>query len=325
MSVPREKLLEMYRMMVLIREFEERAIKLFLAGELPGFLHSQLGQEAIPAGVSASLRKDDYMATTHRGHGDIIAKGADPKFMFAELYARKTGYCKGKGGSMHIADLDLGILGATGIVGGGIPIINGAALAAQLNGTDQVGVCYFGDGASNEGTFHEAANIAALWKLPVLFVIQNNQYAESTPRPKHQAVSDLSVRARAYGFEGFTVDGNDVLAVYDVASKAIKKARKGGGPTLLNCETYRIMGHYVGDPGTLYRQKEEVEEAKKRDPIERYRKKLASDGAIAEKDLKKIDAEIVKQIDEAVEFAKASPEPTAEDLMSDVYCDGRCS
>jgi TPP-dependent pyruvate/acetoin dehydrogenase alpha subunit len=321
MSIPKAKLTPMFRMMVLIRRFEEKAMTLYLNGQLPGFLHSSLGQEAIPVGVSACLREDDYIATTHRGHGDILAKGSKADRMMAELFAKATGYCKGKGGSMHIADLDLGILGATGIVGGGIPIINGAALAAKLRGTDQVGVCYFGDGASNEGTFHEALNLAAIWDLPVVFVCHNNMYAESTPLSYHQkGVRDLADRALGYGMEGFSVDGNDVFEIYAATSRAVTRARKGEGPSLINCRTYRLTGHFVGDPGTLYRSKEEVEEAKSREPLGRFRRRLIDMKALTEEKARQIEADVEREIEAAVRFAQESPEPTAEELTRDVYC-----
>lgn len=319
MAVPKDKLVSIYRMMVLIRTFEEKTIELFMNGRIPGFLHSSIGQEAIPAAISSLLHKDDYIVSTHRGHGDILAKGTSAKGMMAELYGKATGYCKGKGGSMHIADLDLGILGATGIVGGGLPIINGAALAATMRGTDQVGVCYFGDGASNEGTFHEALNLASIWDLPVLFVCENNMYAESTPVSYHQKVNDLADRAIGYGIAGESVDGNDVLEIYETAKKAIDRARKGKGPTLMNCRTYRVLGHYVGDPGTAYRKDGEVEEAKRRDPIKRLRKKLVETGTLTETDVATIAAEVEAEIEEAVEYAEHSPAPSEADLLTDVY------
>lgn len=227
--IPKEKMIDLYQKLIRIRLFEEKAVELFLKGILPGFLHSSLGQEAISVGACATLREDDWIVSTHRGHGDIIAKGARVDLMMAELFAKKTGYCKGKGGSMHIADLHLGILGATGIVGGGLPIANGAALACQLKGTDQVCLCFFGDGASNIGSFHEALNLAAVWNLPVIFICQNNLYAESTPQWQHQKIKDISIRGESYGMPGVSVDGNDVLAVYETVSSAVERARKKRG------------------------------------------------------------------------------------------------
>lgn len=320
MKIPWEKLLPMYRLMVLIRRFEERAMQLFLNGQLPGFLHSSIGQEAIPVGFSGCLRQDDHILSTHRGHGDILAKGAKPDRMMAELFGKATGYCKGKGGSMHIANPDLGILGATGIVGGSLPIVNGAALACQMRGGDQVCVCYFGDGASNEGTFHEALNLAAIWQLPVLFVCQNNLYAESTPISYHQRVKDIADRAASYGMEGISVDGNDVFEVYAAASRAVAKARTGHGPTLLNCRTYRLTGHYVGDSGTAYRSAAEVEEAKKHEPLARFQQRLSSMGVLTESTISEIERDVEEEIAGAVLFAEESPEPDPAELTADVYC-----
>ena len=317
--IPKEKMIDLYQKLIRIRLFEEKAVELFLKGILPGFLHSSLGQEAISVGACATLREDDWIVSTHRGHGDIIAKGARVDLMMAELFAKKTGYCKGKGGSMHIADLHLGILGATGIVGGGLPIANGAALACQLKGTDQVCLCFFGDGASNIGSFHEALNLAAVWNLPVIFICQNNLYAESTPQWQHQKIKDISIRGESYGMPGVSVDGNDVLAVYETVSSAVERARKKGGPSLIECKTYRWLGHYVGDPSTSYRTKEEIEKWKQRDPLKLYRGRLLAMGVAGEKDLEEIDRRIEKEIEEAVIFAKNSPDPDLEEALKDVY------
>jgi len=317
--IPRERLIDVYEKMARIRSFEEKAVELFLKGVLPGFLHSSIGQEAVSVGACMALRDDDYMISTHRGHGDIIAKGAKTDRMMAELFAKKTGYCKGKGGSMHIADLDLGILGATGIVGGGLPIANGAALACQLKGGDQVCLSFFGDGASNTGSFHEALNLASVWKLPVIFTCQNNLYAESTPQRVHQNICDIAARGGGYGIPEMCVDGNDVIAVYDAVSAAVERARKRGGPALIECKTYRWFGHYVGDPGTLYRTKEEVEEWKKRDPIKLYRENLVALGAFGEEDIEEINRRVEKEIEEAVAFAQGSPDPDLEDALEDIY------
>jgi pyruvate dehydrogenase E1 component alpha subunit len=311
--------IEMYQKMVRIRVFEEKAVELFLQGMLPGFIHSSIGQEAVSVGACSALRDDDYIISTHRGHGDIIAKGARIDRMMAELFGKQTGYCKGKGGSMHIADLDLGILGATGIVGSGLPIANGAALACQLKGTDQVCLCFFGDGATNTGSFHEALNLAAIWKLPVIFVCQNNLYAESTPQASHQMIKDISSRAESYGISGTTVDGNDVLAVYESVSQTVERARERGGPTLIECKTYRILGHYVGDPGTDYRTKEEVEQWKKLDPLVIHRKKLLVSGIATEQNLIEIDKGIQREIEEAVIFAQKSEDPQPEEALDDIY------
>lgn len=315
----KEQSIEMYQKMVRIRVFEEKAVELFLQGRLPGLIHSSIGQEAVSVGACSALRDDDYIISTHRGHGDIIAKGARIDRMMAELFGKQTGYCKGKGGSMHIADLDLGILGATGIVGAGLPIANGAALACQLKGTDQVCLCFFGDGATNTGSFHEALNLAAIWKLPVIFVCQNNLYAESTPQTNHQMIKDISSRAESYGISGTTVDGNDVLAIYESVSQAVERARERGEPTLIECKTYRFLGHYVGDPGTDYRSKEEVEQWKKMDPLVILRKRLLASGIATEQNLRQIENGIQREIEAAVIFAQSSQDPQPEEALDDIY------
>ena len=317
-SLPVDLLRRMLASMWRIRVFEERAIELFQAGELPGFLHVQIGQEAVCVGTCSALRDDDYLTSTHRGHGDIIAKGGKLDRMFAELYAKETGYCRGKGGSMHIFDFSLGILGANGIVGAGPPIATGAALAAQLRGSDQVAVSFFGDGATNEGSFHEALNMASVWKLPAVFVCQNNEYAESTPRRTHQNVPDISARAAAYDIPGVTVDGLDVLAVYEVVSEAVARARRGDGPTLVEAKTYRYFGHYVGDPG-LYRSMEEVEEAMRRDPLPAFERTLTTAGVLAAADCRAIEAGVREEIEAAVEFGRTSPEPYDAIAFEDLY------
>ena len=319
MSIPKAKLPELYRRLYLCREFENVTVKLFMNSELPGFLHSQIGQEAIPVGVSACLEAGDFVQPTHRGHADMVSKGMDVKKMMAELYAKKTGYNQGKSGSMHMASIKEGVVGATGIVGSGPVISIGVALALQMDHKPNVVVSYFGDGAANEGSVHEAINMAAVWNLPIVFVIQNNQFAESTPRKDHQKVDDLSFRAKGYGIDGYTCDGNDVFSVYEVASKAIKKARGGGGPSLVNALTYRILGHYVGDSGTLYRDKKDVEEAKKRDPVANFRAELIEMKALTEKQLKSIENEVTAVMEEAVTYGKESPEPPDEDLWADIY------
>jgi pyruvate dehydrogenase E1 component alpha subunit len=239
--------------------------------------------------------------------------------MMAELYGKKTGYCKGKGGSMHIADLELGILGANGIVGAGIPIATGTALAFKMRHTDQVAVCFFGDGGSNTGAFHEGLNLASVWNLPVVFVCENNQFAESTPQRVHQKIKDIAVRAMAYDIPGETVDGMDVLEVHHAAGEAIARARAGGGPTLLECKTYRFQGHYVGDPGTAYRLPQEVEEWKQRDPIPTFAHRVVAEGLTTAAELQAIDAAVQRELEDAIQFAEASPEPDLEDALQDIY------
>jgi len=318
MPIAKEKLIEMYTTMVRIRTFEERAAKEFAAGKIPGFMHLYIGEEAVATGACANLRPDDYITSTHRGHGHLIAKGGKTDRMMAELYGKRTGYNKGKGGSMHIADMDIGILGANGIVGAGIPIAGGAALSAKMRGTDQVVICFFGDGATNTSRFHEGVNLASIWKLPVVYVIENNQYAESTPISYAANVANLSDRAAAYGIPGVTVDGNDVLAVYEAVGKAVARARKGEGPTLVECKTYRYQGHFEGDKQT-YKTKNEVEEWKKKDPIPRFRKKLIEIGVLTEKETNKIDQEMLEELDKAVKFTEESPFPAPEETLEDVY------
>lgn len=311
--------LDMYRQMARIRMFEERAAELYRAGELPGFLHSSVGQEAVAVGVCAHLTPGDVITSTHRGHGHVIAKGARLDRMMAELYARETGYCRGKGGSMHIADLDLGILGANGIVGGGIPIAVGAALALRLRGERRVAVSFFGDGATNTGAFHEGLNLAAAWEVPCVFVCENNEYAESTSRRVHQRVKDVVTRAVAYDLPGTIADGMDVFSVYAVVGEAIARARQGRGPSFVEAKTYRFSGHHLGDPGTAYRSKEEVEVHRRRDPIKLFREKLVREGLASSAELEAIDGEVAAELEQAVRFARESPLPKPETALEDIY------
>ena len=321
MSKPtKEQMLFMYRKMVEIRQFEEAAGTLYQSGQLPGFLHLYIGEEATAVGVCSHLNDDDYITSTHRGHGHLIAKGGKRDRMMAELFARTTGYCKGKGGSMHIADKETGILGANGVVGAGIPLAAGAALSAKYRGTQQIAVSFFGDGATNQGVFHETLNLAAVWELPVVFVCENNRFGMGTPQHEHQRVIDIAVRAPAYDIPGLTVDGNDVLKVYAAAEEAVKRARAGGGPTLLNCDTYRFRGHHIGDPGTSYRDREEVQEQERqRDPIRRLAEVLTEAEEVTQTELDAIETELANELEEALEFAKNSPEPSPEDALDDVY------
>ena len=315
----KKTLLELYRTMVTVRQFEIMAGEHFAAGEIPGFIHLSIGQEASGVGVCSCLRQDDYVVTTHRGHGHMIAKGADLKRMTAELFGKREGYCKGKGGSMHIADFSIGFLGANGVVAGGLPIITGAGLSIKIRKTDQVAVAIFGDGASNRGPVHEAMNMAAIWKLPVIFVVENNQYASTTPKTYSCAVEDLCMRAAGYGMPGEKVDGNDILAVRKATARAVKQARAGAGPTFLENVTYRMKGHFEGDP-QKYRKTEEVESWGDKDPIDRFARVLTKKKYLT----KKLKAEILKKVqaelDEALKFAKDSPFPEPEDALTDVYC-----
>lgn len=315
----REKKLEILQKMLLIRRFEEKCVELSAKGKLPGFLHLYIGEEAIAAGVCACLNQDDYITSTHRGHGHVIAKGADVKPMMAELYGKSTGYCKGKGGSMHIADAELGILGANGIVGGGLEIAAGAGAGVQYLKGNQVVVCFFGDGAASQGAFHESVNLASTWKLPVIYVNENNGFAISTPNDKQRNVKGVSDRAVAYGIPGVRVDGNDVLAVVEAMEAAVKRARAGEGPTILECMTYRWRGHSEGDPEHYYRTPEEVEAWMKKDPIERFQKTLIAQNGTTQDELDAIDAQVNGMIEEAVVFGESSPYPGVSEVTSDVY------
>ncbi len=314
-------MLDLYKKMVEIRLFEERIQDLYARGLVPGSVHLYIGQEAIATGVCANLRKEDYITSTHRGHGHLIAKGADLKLMMAELFGKKTGYCKGKGGSMHIADPERGILGSNGIAGGGIPLAVGAGLSIKMRGTDQVAVCFFGDGASNNGTFHESLNFASVHRLPVIFVCENNLYGISVSQKQHQAIQDISIRSIAYHMPGVTIDGNDVLIVYQTAKKAIEQARTGKGPTLIECKTYRWRGHYEGDPnqGRRYRSLEEIQAWMRKCPIKGFEKKLIGQKILNKEKIKQVREEIGKKIDEAVEFARQSPFPDPKEILEDVY------
>ena len=318
-TMDRDTALGLYRVMRTIRRFEQRAEQLFGENKIWGTIHNYSGQEAVAAGVSAHLRDDDWITSTHRGHGHCIAKGADVGRMFAELLGRETGYCRGRGGSMHIADTSKGNLGANGIVGGGIPIAVGAGLTARQTRSERVAVAFFGDGGANQGTFHEGLNLAAIWRLPVVFVCENNQYAETNPVKDAFAIDDLSQRAVAYGMPGVRVDGQDVRAVYGAAEDAVKRARRGGGPTFIVAETYRYGGHYYGDP-QVYRTKDEIEEWRtKRDPLAFARIWIAGETLATEAELDAIDHEVEAEIERGVAFAEASPPASPIKLPEDVY------
>ncbi len=323
MDVGKDKLLEMYRLMQRIRQFESRVRDLSLASQLPGFVHVSIGEEASATGVCATLRKTDRITSTHRGHGHLIAKGCALKHMMAEIYGKRTGYCKGKGGSMHIADFSIGILGANGIVGAGLPIATGSALAAVLAGRDDVTACFFGDGAANEGTFHESLNLAAIWKLPVVFVCENNGFGEFTPAETVTSVRDIAVRARAYDIPGAIVDGNDVMEVYRCASEAVARARAGSGPTLMECKTYRWEGHVVGEQAMIgkgqYREQAEIEEWKRKCPIARFERFLLQGGQITRAELDRIIAESQAEVEDAVKFARESAFPDPSEATDDLF------
>jgi acetoin:2,6-dichlorophenolindophenol oxidoreductase subunit alpha len=310
-----ERLREFLREMLLIRRFEEKVEERFRAGELPGFLHVAIGQEAVAVGVCRALEDGDVIASTHRAHGHTIAKGTHPNEVMAELYGKVEGCSHGYGGSMHLYDLEHGNLGANAVVGGGLPAIVGAALAFKLRKEPRVAVAFFGDGATNIGTFHEALNLAQLWKVPAVFVCENNHYAESTPTKQHMPIEDLTKRAEAYGMTAITEDGQDVEAVYKATQKALKHARDGDGPVFFLAETYRLTGHYIGDP-QVYRPKEEVRELRQtQDPITKLREKLE----LSEEEWNELDAEATRLVEESVEFAKSGTDPKPEDAMKNVY------
>lgn len=313
-----EKAAEMYRKMLEIRLFEEKVFELYGQNLVPGTIHLYAGEEAVAVGVCSNLRKDDYIVSTHRGHGHCIAKGANLDKIMAEILGRRTGYCGGKGGSMHIADFSIGVLGATAVVGAGIPIATGAGLSIKLRGTDQVAVCFFGDGASNQGTFHEGINLAAIWKLPVIFVCENNLYAMGTRQTQVMLTKNVAERACAYGIPGVTIDGNDVLAVFQATKEAVLRARRGEGPTLVECKTYRHKGHSRFDPAT-YRPKEEVEEWLSKDPITRLKRQLLQEGSISNVVLGEMEKEVTESVEAAAQFAKKSSFPLPETALEGVY------
>jgi len=315
-----KKYVEMYRKMRLIRTFEEQTRQLYMKDTIKGSTHVYVGEEAIAVGVCAALNEDDYIASTHRGHGHCLAKGGNPDKMMAELMGRATGYCKGKGGSMHIADLDLGILGANGIVGGGMSLATGAAYACKYRNDGRVTVCFFGDGAINQGVFYESANMAAMWNLPVIYVCERNQFQEFGYSEWYYADQDLTKRSEPFGFKGVEVDGNDVLAVYQVASQAVEKARKGGGPALIVANTYRIYGHTLGDPLT-YRKAGEVDiwKDEKHDPLLRFRSYLIKEEILPEQGVVEVEKVADEVIARAVEFGLNSPLPEKSALMEDIF------
>lgn len=313
-----ERAAQVLTQMLRIRRFEEAVEDLYGRGMMHGTMHLSIGEEAVPVGVCLNLRADDYITSTHRGHGHCIAKGADLERMMAELLAKETGYCRGRGGSMHIADTATGNLGANGIVAGGVPIATGAALSAQMRGTDQVAVCFHGDGAMGEGAWHEGVILAVMWQLPVVFVCENNMYGMSMAAEKAFRLEHLSDRAKGYGLPGVTVDGNDVQAVSNAAAEAIERARNGGGPTFIEALTYRYRGHSKSDKN-LYRTREEIDEWRQRDPIELFQNQAVAHGALTADDLTAIAERVRTELREAVQRAAAAPDATADDLIEGVY------
>ena len=308
----------MLRQMIEIRSFEHKVIELFREGLVRGATHTYVGEEAVAVGACAALRPDDFITSTHRGHGHCIAKGGDLRLMMAELLGRTTGYCKGKGGSMHIADLDKGILGANGIVAGGVGVATGAALACKMRHTDQVVVCFFGDGAINQGILYECANFAAVWRLPVIYVCENNQYAMSTHWTRTNAVSDLSARGQAFGIPGASIDGMDPYAVHEAVSHAVARARAGEGPSFIVAMTYRFFGHHIAD-SLIYRSREEAQAWQSRDPIDRMESQMIAAGIITPAEAEAIRQRAKDDVEAAAIFARESPEPDPSSLLEDIY------
>jgi len=320
-SLHKDKLIDMYIKMVKIRKFEEKVSEAWSKGLIPGLVHLYIGEEAVAVGACQNLRKDDYITSTHRGHGHCIAKGGEPNKMMAEIFGKRTGYCEGKGGSMHICIPKIGVIGCSGIAGAGIPIATGVGLSIKCRGSDQVCVCFFGDGASNTGAVHEGINLAALWKLPVIFICENNLYAISVSVSKSTPIKNIANRAQGYGIPGIVVDGMDVIAVYKAVRKAVERARKGGGPTLIECKTYRFRGHFEGDPkkGGTYRSDEELKRWEERCPVKKLRKKIIEEKILKEKEIQDLERDIAAKVGEAVEFAKESPDPSPDEVFEDLF------
>ena len=319
MELQKDFMEDVYLRMRKIREFETRAQDFFADGRIHGAVHLYTGEEAVAAGICKSLTDEDYITSTHRGHGHIIAKGGELKYMMAELFGRETGYCRGKGGSMHIADTSKGILGANGVVGAGLTIAVGAGLSCQQLDEDRVCVCFFGDAATNQGTFHEALNLASLWKLPVIFVCENNGFGISVSQKRHMAIEDISIRGVAYGIPGVTVDGNNVLAVYEAGKEAVERAKNGEGPTLIECKTWRQRGHFEGD---MARYKDPDEQAAwlKKDPLPRFVNVMLENG-FTQDEIDSLEQQVIDEMDAAIKFAEDSPYPPLESAVEDVYTD----
>jgi pyruvate dehydrogenase E1 component alpha subunit len=315
----KEKTLDLYRRMVLIRRFEEAVARIYREGRIPGFVHLYIGEEAVAAGVTAHLNDDDYIGSTHRGHAHALTKGIPVREVMAELFGRSTGCSGGRGGSMHLYSARYGLLGTNGIVGYGLPQAAGAAFSAKYRGTSQVGVGFFGDGAANLGIFHEILNMASIWRLPAVFVCENNLFATELPFFKATAGQSVASRAASYDMPGVEVDGQDVLAVYDAAGKAIARARADKGPTLIECRTYRYVGHHEGDPGTDYRSQDEIDAWKKRDPIELFSKRVLEAKKASQDELDRVEQEVMSRIEEAIEFAEESAWPSPEEIQTKLF------
>jgi pyruvate dehydrogenase E1 component alpha subunit len=320
MTIEKEKLIAMYRMMVLTRRFEERLSKEFMSGNVPGNVHLGIGQEAIGVGACIDLELDDYVVSQHRSHGHAIVKGITPKRLMAEFFGKKTGCSMGRVGPLHVADASVGHLGAQAILGSQLPVAAGAALSAKMRGTDQVALCFLGDGTANTGRFHESLNLASIWNLPVVYIIESNMWAYCVPQDYSASVAHLADRACAYGIPGIVVDGNDVIAVYEAVGEAVARARRGEGPTLIECMTCRLCGHYEGDT-EVYRDKKELDEGWEKEPIKRFRDKLIGIGVLTEKQATEIDQEALAEMDVAVKFAAESPLPDFKESLGEFYRD----
>ena len=322
-DIPIDVILDIYTRILRIRRFEEEVGKLFRQGQLPGFVHLYIGEEAVAAGVCAALTDEDTIISTHRGHGHVIAKGGDIKRMMAELFGKASGYCKGKGGSMHIADFDIGMLGACGIVGGGIPVAVGAGLSAWYSGSERVSLCFFGDGAANEGSFHESLNLASALNLPVIFVCENNQYGEFTPASRAMNIEDIAARAAGYGIPGIIADGSDALEMYRIATAAVQRARAGQGPTLIEAKTHRSGGHAEGEEaflaGQQYRSEAELAQARAKDPLRLLHTYVVEKDLIPADQLESLDEGITRALREAVAFARESPLPEVDSIYDDLW------
>jgi len=317
-SITKDQKIEMLKLIIKIRRFEERTIQLYQTAKIWGYLHPYIGEEAVAVGTCAAINKTDYIVSTHRGHGHSIAKGADLNRMMAELLGKATGYCKGRGGSMHIADTELGMLGANGIVGGGIPISVGAGFSCKMEGKSRITICFFSDGASNNGVFHESLNMASIFKLPVIYVCENNMYAISMSCNESVSCGNIADRAVSYGIPGDIVDGSDPIDVFEAVQRAVKHAREGKGPTLIEAKTYRFGGHHPNDPAE-YRDKKEVDYYKKeKDPVINFKKKLIDEKIISESDIEMIEKGIMKEVEDSVRFAEDSPEPQLDKFLEEV-------
>lgn len=318
MNIDKHILIEIYKRMQQARAFDETLDKFFKKGIMHGTTHLSIGEEASGVASCMALNKEDFITSTHRGHSHAIGKGMELNKMMAELFGKITGYCKGKGGSMHTADIEKGNLGANGVVGGGFAIATGAALTQKMKKTGKIVLCFFGDGASNEGSFHESMNLASVWKLPVIFFCENNFYGMSTPIEKSMNIKDIAVRAKSYNIPSYIIDGNDAIGVYEITKKAAKYCREGNGPILIESKTYRYLGHSKSDKN-VYRTKEEIERWKKKDPIERLENYLIEKHIVTQEEIESIQKQVIKDIEEAIEYAKNSPEPSLDSLTEDVY------